>query len=174
MKLLIPSLAAAASLTPCFIANDLCSFSQISSSNFCEHLPANGQASTTLNASAPRLLPIDLQASFGTLKTTSHICVFLGYLALVPDFFEGDEIGKYPERQEFFKVHPLSAAYPQVDAVLEQIKKDYGGIPVGIEGFCWGGHFALRVAGEATHVQYCQRCLTHANAWSTRLGMPSS
>ena len=71
-----------------------------------------------------------------------------GYVVLLPDFFHGDAVDKHQERQSFWKAHPFPDTYPEVDAVLEHIKSQYGGIPVGVEGFCYGGHFAIRLAGE--------------------------
>lgn len=81
------------------------------------------------------------------------ISIDAGYLVLLPDFFHGDLIGNHSERSEFWKAHPFESTYPEVDAVLEQIRKDYGDIPVGVEGFCYGGHHAIRLAGETTHVK---------------------
>ncbi|KAK9805002.1 hypothetical protein WJX73_000066 [Symbiochloris irregularis] len=86
-----------------------------------------------------------------------------GYLVVLPDFFHGDEIGQFKERSEFFKKHPLEATYPEADAVLEQINKEYGNIPVGVEGFCWGGHFAIRLAGRTESLTIGAAVIPHGS-----------
>lgn len=101
-------------------------------------------------------------------KRNPHSCYpgDAGYLVLLPDFFHGDAIGNYTERSDFWKAHPFTESYPEVDGVLKQIRSQYGDIPVGIEGFCYGGHHAIRLAGEQllliVHLWYLWSCLACA------------
>ncbi|KAK9813938.1 hypothetical protein WJX73_005657 [Symbiochloris irregularis] len=86
-----------------------------------------------------------------------------GYLVLLPDFFHGDAIIDFGERAEFYARHPFTSTYPEVDAVLEQIKETYGNIPVGVEGFCYGGHFAIRLAGRTEGLSIKAAVIPHGS-----------
>ena len=71
-----------------------------------------------------------------------------GYFVVAPDFFDNETIADFPQRDEFFAKHPIDKSYGPVDEVLQEIRSVHGSIPVAVEGFCWGGHFTVRLAGK--------------------------
>lgn len=71
-----------------------------------------------------------------------------GYLVVVPDFFNRDDVSKGPNIQEWRKRHPFESKWAGIDAVLAELRDKYHAPAIGVEGFCWGGHYAVQLAGS--------------------------
>lgn len=76
----------------------------------------------------------------------------LGYVAVVPDFFQGRSAAPGPTQAEdraFIIALPKSNVTRQAGSVISDIKKKYPSIrKVAAYGFCWGGRYAAVVAGS--------------------------
>jgi dienelactone hydrolase len=76
----------------------------------------------------------------------------LGYVAVVPDFFQGRSAAPGPTQAEdraFIIALPKSNVTRQAGSVISDLKKKYPSIrKVAAYGFCWGGRYAAVVAGS--------------------------
>jgi dienelactone hydrolase len=75
----------------------------------------------------------------------------LGYLAVVPDFFQGRSGGKdKPQDRAFIISIPKSNVTRDAGSVMRDLKALYPSVrTTGAMGFCWGGRYATVAAGGA-------------------------
>lgn len=75
-----------------------------------------------------------------------------GFLAVVPDYFKGDDRKKSDSADTFaawLQRYPRERVLSESDAVLADIKKAFPSVKkIGVQGFCWGGLYSVLLAGQ--------------------------
>ncbi|GAQ91836.1 carboxymethylenebutenolidase [Klebsormidium nitens] len=69
-----------------------------------------------------------------------------GFLAVLPDLIKGDPMTNFAEKDAWLARHPFDEVESMLTSVLEAVAKDHGATSFGVVGFCWGGHFAAKLA----------------------------
>lgn len=75
-----------------------------------------------------------------------------GFLAVLPDFFRGDEVGN--DTKAFISRQPKERVLKDFETVVAAVKKSYPSVKkIGQQGFCWGGYYTgILSTGKAPKV----------------------